>query len=349
MFLYLVAAEQSHDAGRPAIDFAAVAAADRSAVAAAKAAAAAAVAAQGAMRNLNARNLAADLPRAPKHGGRYVPVLAASVANDRKLGWDKAASLASTAKYTAATADATRYAAQAARIAGAGRAAAGALSAAAVAAEWAQVAQHYAETRGYAPFTALMTAKAAAAALIGVLTLPATPSGTRDVLWALTAFATAIFALCLFGYLTQRRDHAREIGELRKDLEIRKPKVPAAMLEELGHDVLTRHLIREDAWQADRSILPQEVYRRDMVCTFSSALICLWGRSFGLLIERVSDWLPSGMDNKRVVSFYRVVCSDEDIALDHGITILNCNWFRIHIEGREDGIRYTLFRRACTT
>ena len=180
------------------------------------------------MRNLNARNLAADLPRAPKHGGRYVPVLAASVANDRKLGWDKAASLASTAKYTAATADATRYAAQAARIAGAGRAAAGALSAAAVAAEWAQVAQHYAETRGYAPFTALMTAKAAAAALIGVLTLPATPSGTRDVLWALTAFATAIFALCLFGYLTQRRDHAREIGELRKDLEIRKPKVPAA-------------------------------------------------------------------------------------------------------------------------
>lgn len=36
------------------------------------------------------------------------------------------------------------------------------------------------------------------------------------------------------------------------------------LLEELGHEVLTRHLIREDAWQADRSISPQEVYLRDM-------------------------------------------------------------------------------------
>jgi hypothetical protein len=26
------------------------------------------------------------------------------------------------------------------------------------------------------------------------------------------------------------------------------------LLVELGHEVLTRHLIREDAWQADRSI-----------------------------------------------------------------------------------------------
>ena len=36
------------------------------------------------------------------------------------------------------------------------------------------------------------------------------------------------------------------------------------LLEELGHEVLTRHLIREDAWQADRSVSPQEVYRRDL-------------------------------------------------------------------------------------
>ena len=31
------------------------------------------------------------------------------------------------------------------------------------------------------------------------------------------------------------------------------------LLQELGHEVLTRHLIREDAWQADRSVSPQEV------------------------------------------------------------------------------------------
>jgi hypothetical protein len=36
------------------------------------------------------------------------------------------------------------------------------------------------------------------------------------------------------------------------------------LLVELGQEVLTRHLIREDAWQADRSISPQEVYLRDM-------------------------------------------------------------------------------------
>ena len=56
----------------------------------------------------------------------------------------------------------------------------------------------------------------ATAALVGVLTLPSTLSGTRDVLWALTAAGAAIFALCLFGYLTQRRDHAREIAELKR-------------------------------------------------------------------------------------------------------------------------------------
>jgi hypothetical protein len=36
------------------------------------------------------------------------------------------------------------------------------------------------------------------------------------------------------------------------------------LLVELGQEVLTRHLIREDARQADRSISPQEVYLRDM-------------------------------------------------------------------------------------
>jgi len=66
----------------------------------------------------------------------------------------------------------------------------------------------------------------ATAALVGVLTLPVTLSGARDVLWALIAAGAVILGLCLFGYLTQRRDHGREIAELKKDLEIRKPKAP---------------------------------------------------------------------------------------------------------------------------
>jgi len=61
-------------------------------------------------------------------------------------------------------------------------------------------------------------------ALVGALTLPVTLSGTRDVLWVLTAAGAAIFFLCMVGYLTQRRNHGKEIGELKKDLEIHKPR-----------------------------------------------------------------------------------------------------------------------------
>jgi hypothetical protein len=60
----------------------------------------------------------------------------------------------------------------------------------------------------------------AVGALVGALTLPITSSGVRDVLWALTVTGAVVFVLCLAGYLTQRREHGAEIGELRKDLEI---------------------------------------------------------------------------------------------------------------------------------
>jgi len=35
------------------------------------------------------------------------------------------------------------------------------------------------------------------------------------------------------------------------------------ILDEMGHEVLTRHLCEENAWEADRSISPREVYLRD--------------------------------------------------------------------------------------
>jgi hypothetical protein len=40
-------------------------------------------------------------------------------------------------------------------------------------------------------------------ALVAALTVPAALAG---VMWALTGAGAAVFALCLFGYLTQRRD-----------------------------------------------------------------------------------------------------------------------------------------------
>jgi hypothetical protein len=36
------------------------------------------------------------------------------------------------------------------------------------------------------------------------------------------------------------------------------------LMEKLGHEVLTRHLVDENAWEADRLITPHQVYRRDM-------------------------------------------------------------------------------------
>ena len=65
-------------------------------------------------------------------------------------------------------------------------------------------------------------------ALVGTLTLPAPMSGTRDALWAVTGGGTVVLLLCLVGYFTQRRDHGREVAELRKDLENHKPRSPVA-------------------------------------------------------------------------------------------------------------------------
>jgi len=67
----------------------------------------------------------------------------------------------------------------------------------------------------------------AAAALVGVFTLPITPSSTKDVLWALTATGAIILILCLAAYLTQRRGHKAEISELRKDLQIYRDRATA--------------------------------------------------------------------------------------------------------------------------
>ena len=61
-------------------------------------------------------------------------------------------------------------------------------------------------------------------ALVGALTLPATPAGTKDVLWVLTATGAVVLLLCLAAYLTQRHEHGAEISELKKDLKIYKDR-----------------------------------------------------------------------------------------------------------------------------
>ena len=95
------------------------------------------------------------------------------------------------------------------------------------------------------------------------------------------------------------------------------------LLEELGHEVLTRHLLREDAWQADRSVSPQEVYRRDLnwlqQCDLFVAEVS--GSSFGLGFE---TGFVLGATTKKVSLFYRRDVEKKISLLITGITHPNC-------------------------
>jgi len=76
-------------------------------------------------------------------------------------------------------------------------------------------------------------------------------------------------------------------------------------LEELGHQVLTRHLVTDDARAADRLLGPQAVYERDMAWLQQCDLFIgeVSGSSFGLGYE--AGYLL-GATNNRVILFYSV-------------------------------------------
>ncbi len=76
------------------------------------------------------------------------------------------------------------------------------------------------------------------------------------------------------------------------------------LLEGMGHVVLTRHLIQDDAWEADRLITPQQVYQRDMRWLVESDCLMaeVTGSSFGLGFE---TGYVLGATDKDVVLFYR--------------------------------------------
>jgi len=63
----------------------------------------------------------------------------------------------------------------------------------------------------------------AAAAGVTAATLPEALAVTRNVLWAATIAGVVLAVVCLVAYFTQRRDHGKEIAELKKDLEMHKP------------------------------------------------------------------------------------------------------------------------------
>ena len=81
-------------------------------------------------------------------------------------------------------------------------------------------------------------------------------------------------------------------------------KTIVSMLEDMGHVVLTKHLVEDDAWEKDRLITPQQVYQRDL--QWLTECDCLMaevsGSSFGLGFE--TGYLL-GATHKHAVLFYR--------------------------------------------
>jgi 2'-deoxynucleoside 5'-phosphate N-hydrolase len=76
------------------------------------------------------------------------------------------------------------------------------------------------------------------------------------------------------------------------------------VLEELGHEVLTRHLVRDDAWEMDSQITAQQVYERDLAwldeCDVMVAEVS--GSSFGIGYE-AGYLLATG--KRKAILFYR--------------------------------------------
>lgn len=87
-----------------------------------------------------------------------------------------------------------------------------------------------------------------------------------------------------------------------------------AILQGMGHEVLTKHLVEEDAWEADRLVPPQEIFARDMKwlgeCDLFVAEVS--GSSFGLGFE--TGYLL-GATTKRTILFYQR-------ELEHAISLL---------------------------
>jgi hypothetical protein len=95
------------------------------------------------------------------------------------------------------------------------------------------------------------------------------------------------------------------------------------ILEEMRHEVLTRHLVEDNAWEADRSITPKEVYLRDInwleQCDMFIAEVS--GSSFGLGFETGHLLAATA---KKVVLFYRRDVESKISLLITGISHPNC-------------------------
>ena len=96
------------------------------------------------------------------------------------------------------------------------------------------------------------------------------------------------------------------------------------VLQTLGHEVLTSHLVSEDAWDADRRVAPQKIFARDMAWLAQCDLFVaeVTGSSFGLGFE--TGYLL-GATAKKTVLFFERAAEHRISLLITGNTHPNCN------------------------
>jgi 2'-deoxynucleoside 5'-phosphate N-hydrolase len=77
------------------------------------------------------------------------------------------------------------------------------------------------------------------------------------------------------------------------------------VLRSMGHEVLTSHLVQEDAREADRRVAPQEIFARDMKWLAECDLFLaeVSGSSFGLGFE--TGYLLGATAKKTILFFER--------------------------------------------
>jgi hypothetical protein len=94
-------------------------------------------------------------------------------------------------------------------------------------------------------------------------------------------------------------------------------------LEARGHEVLTRHLVREDAREQDRRLSPQQVFERDMSWLEAADVVIaeVSGSSFGLGFEA---GYVLGSSARKVILLYRVEMAERISLLITGNTHPNC-------------------------
>jgi 2'-deoxynucleoside 5'-phosphate N-hydrolase len=96
-----------------------------------------------------------------------------------------------------------------------------------------------------------------------------------------------------------------------------------AILEELGHDVLTRHLVEDDAFANDRRLTPRQVYERDMAWLGQSDVLIaeVSGSSYGLGYEA---GYVLGQAGRRVILCYAAAAEERISRMITGNTHPGC-------------------------